>query len=335
MAFNGRFVLNMSHLASIQGADIPELIDLSGKSLEELKDEDCIVEDFHYNRIIEKIIEKTDDQLFGLHAGENLNLSAAGLILQLVQNSTTVKRAYELCCQFANLGCSALPMELIECDDAYKIQFTPNSIWKNDSELAFQQTALGVIAFKVKEFHSLNFMQHTPIKVNLTWGKSKGHEEIENTLGCKVLFNQDEIAIYFKKEHIEATIVTSNYALLQTLIKHAEEIAAKKQKQAGFSSSVAQTIINLIKPEFPTIQQVSSHLNISSRTLQRRLSEEGLSYKEIINDLKKDFALGYIKKENLSISDIAYLLNYSEISAFTRAFKKWTGMSPVQYRNKV
>ena len=87
MAFNGRFVLNLSHLADKQGADVSSIIELSGKGQKELIKEDCIVEDNNYNQVLEKIVELTGDELFGLHAGENLNLSAAGLILQLVQNA--------------------------------------------------------------------------------------------------------------------------------------------------------------------------------------------------------------------------------------------------------
>ncbi len=333
MAFNGRFVLNMAHLAAKQGADIPELIKLSGKTSEELANEDCIVDDVNYNKVVERIVEKTEDDLFGLHAGQHLNLSAAGLILQLVQSSGTIKQAYELCCEFANLGCSALPMELVPTDDGYKVLFTANQTWKNHSEVAFQHTALGVIAFKIKEFHSLTYMQQYPIKVHLGWKSKSNYAELEHAFGCKVHFEKEEVAIYFKKEHIEALIITSNYGLLQTLIEHAEDLSRKKSNQLGFGAAVAQTVLNLVKPEFPTIEQVASHLNLSSRTLQRRLKEEGLSFKKIIEELKKDFALGYIKKPHLSISDIAYLLNYTELSAFTRSFKRWTGMSPVQYRN--
>ena len=335
MAFNGRFILNISHLASKQGANLPQLIQLSGKTLEELKQEDCIVDDANYNRVVEAVINATGDALFGLHAGENLNLTAAGLILQLVQTSETVKQAFELCCQFANLGCSALPMKLVELSDCYELQFNPNKVWRNDSEIAFQHTALGTIAFKVREFQSLTLMEQSALKIHFPWAHQESKKELEQSLQCPIFFNQTELSIFFSKESIDAQIYTSNYNLLQTLVHHAEQISEKKKGQFGFKSSVTQSIINLIKPEFPSINQVASHLNISKRTLQRRLNEEGLSFKKIIEELKKEFALGYMKKADLSISDITYLLNYTEVGTFTRSFKRWTGKTPTQYRKSI
>jgi AraC-like DNA-binding protein len=335
MAFNGRFILNLSLLASRQGADITELIALSGKTHKELMKENCIVEDSNYNRVIEKAIESTEDLHFGLHAGENLNLSAAGLILQLVQTSETIKQAYELCCQYANLGCSALPMELKESSNNYELIFTPNQIWKADSEIAFQHTVLGVLVFKAKEFYSLTHMQNYPVEVNLTWDKSRDFEKIEKSFGCRVNYSKSAISMSFKKEHIESPIITSNYTLLKILVSHAEEISSKKKADSGYYTVVTQTVINLIKPEFPTIEQVASHLNLSKRSLQRRLQEESLSFKKIIEELKREFALGYIKKQDLSVSDIAYLLNYTEVSTFTRSFKRWTGKSPVKFRKEL
>lgn len=335
MAFNGRFVLNMIQLASVQGADINELISLTDKTREELVAEDTIVEDDQYNRLVELIVEVTGNSNFGVHAGESLNLSAAGLILQLVQNSKTIKQAYELCCEYANLGCSVLPMTLVEKGEHYKVVFEPNQKWRNNSEIAFRQTALGVMVFKIKEFHSLTYLHQVPIRVNIPWNKESDDFRLDSVFGCKVYFSQPELAIHFRKEHINANIITSNYTLLQTLVEHADEISKRKFDSLGFGASVSQTIINLIKPDFPSLAQVADYLNISSRTLQRKLKEEGLSYKKIIEELKKDFALGYIKKKHLSVGEIAYLLGYTELSAFTRSFKRWTGMSPVQYREQI
>ncbi len=333
MAFNGRFVLNIAHLAARSGGDIKQLIELSGNSITALNEENCIVENENYNAVIEQAAEATQDNCFGLHAGENLNLSAAGLIVQMAQSSSTVKEALELCCQYANLGCSVLPLQLVEREDSYKIILSPNQLWKNSSEIAYQHTTAGVIAFTIKEFHSLTRMQHHPLKVKLNWPERRDRKEYERVYGCSVDFNSDEIAIFLKKEQVEEKVITSNYNLLKMLVAHAEELSALLKEDRGYSAVVKNSIIQLIKPEFPTIEEVAAHLNVSSRTLQRRLSDDNQTYKELIDELRKDFAIGYLKRPDLSISDIAYLLNYADNSAFTRSFKRWTGKTPVEYRN--
>lgn len=335
MAFNGRFLLNIAHLASRQGGNIGQYINLTGKSYNELNSEACFIEDSVYNNVIELAVKTTQDDFFGLHAGENLNLSAAGLIVQLTQTSKTVKQALELCCQFANLGCSALPMSLVENSDHYKVILTPNELWKNQFQMAFRHTVDGVVAFTIKEFHSLTRMQHNPIAIHVTWTKPENISEYVRVFGCPIVFNKDEIAILLNKTHVEEKVISSNFDLLKILIAHAEEKSAGINQDLGFVSIVKQSMLNLIKPEFPTIEQVSGHLNISSRTLQRRLKEEGVTYKQLIDELRKDFAINYLKQLNLNISEIAYLLNYADASAFNRSFKRWTGKTPNGYRKSI
>ncbi|MFT6923322.1 MAG: AraC-like DNA-binding protein [Crocinitomicaceae bacterium] len=337
MAFNGRFVLNMAHHATKQGGDLNKIIAITGKSIEELNEESCVVDDLIYNKVVELAVGISGDNYFGLHAGENLNLSAAGLIVQLTQTSETVKQAIELCCEYANLGCSALPLSLVKSGDVYRVILTPNQLWKNQSAIAFQHTTEGVLAFTIKEYSSLTRMQHNPVAVHLTWSKpsDKDISEYERVFGCSVLFNQDEIAIVLKEEQVEEKVVTSNYDLLKVLITHATEKSAQISKTLGFVSLVKQSMLNLIKPEFPSVDQVAGHLNVSSRTLQRKLKEEGKTYKELIDELRLDFALGYLNQPELQISEIAYLLSYADASAFNRSFKRWTGKTPSEHRQKL
>ena len=77
---------------------------------------------------------------------------------------------------------------------------------------------------------------------------------------------------------------------------------------------------------------VARRLAVSPRTLQRRLKEEGLTYKAIIEDLRKEFAISYMQQPNLSVSEIAFLLSYADASAFIRSFKRWEGASPASWR---
>ena len=332
MAFNGRFVMNIAQFAGNLGANMGELIALSGKQVDELCEESCSLENHAYNAVIERAVETTGDPFFGLHAGENLNLAAAGLIGQLTQSSETVKQALELCCEFANLGCSALPMKLYKESDQYKVTLTPNELWKSQSENAVRHTAEGVLAFTIREFQSLTRMQHSPFAIHLPWTRPTNISEYERVFGCPTLFSKEEIAILLKKEHVAETVITSDYDLFRVLISHAQEKSSHMTEEQGFAAIVKQSVLKLIKPEFPTLDQVAAHLNISPRTLQRRLKEEDCVYKELIDQLRKEFAFSYLKRSDLNIGDIAYLLSYADASAFTRAFKRWAGKTPNEHR---
>jgi AraC-like DNA-binding protein len=332
MAFNGKFLLNVAHLAARQGASIADFVSITNKTYEELNQDDCTVSNDTYNKAMEYAVKATKDDSFGLHMGENMNLSAAGLIIQITQTSQTVKQALELCCQYANLGCSVLPLQLFEENDCYKLTLNPNKLWQQQSEIAFKHTVDGVIAFTIKEFHSLSHMQHSPIAIHLTWPKPNNVAEYNRVFGCPVFFNKNEIAILLNKEQVEEKIITADYNLLKVLIAHANQKMAAIANNNSFVAVVKQSMLNLVKPALPTIEQVAAHLNISARTLQRRLSSENATYKNIIDGLRKDFALSYIKQNSLSITEISYLLNYNDASAFNRSFKRWTGKTPKAYR---
>ena len=332
MAFNGRFILNMAHFAARHGADFEELIALSGVSEKELGKETTTVEDHIYNKVTEQAAAATDDPYFGLRLSQSQNISAAGLIAQISQTSETVKQALEYCCHFANLGCSALPMHLSEEKGHYKVGLTPNPIWAQQSNIAFKHTVEGVIAFTLREFHSLTHEQYHPIEIHFTWPAPTDLTFYNSVYQCPLLFNQKELAILLRKEHVEQPVITADYELLRILVAHAEEKSRKLNKDNRFSSLVKQSVIQLVKPEFPNIDKVALHLNVSPRTLQRRLKAEGQTYQSLTDQLKKEFAIGYLKRQDLSISEIAYLLNYSDNSTFSRSFKRWTGLSPQAYR---
>ena len=82
----------------------------------------------------------------------------------------------------------------------------------------------------------------------------------------------------------------------------------------------------------PSLIQVADHVGMSPRTLKRRLSDKGASFRELVQELQKDVALEYLKNSNKSLSEITFLTGFSDPSAFNRAFKRWTGQAPSSFR---
>lgn len=335
MAFTGRFALNIAQFASEQGGNFEELISCTNSSIEQLCREDYYIESKEYNLLVESAIKATNDEFFGLHSAENLNVSAAGLIAQITQTCSTVKQALEYCCEFASLGCSSLPMTLVELPNEYKLILTPDPAWAKSSPLALRHTTEGVLAFSVKEFHTLTRNKHYPSSIKLPWKSTKKTEEYSRVLGCPVHFEQDEIALFLHKEHVEQNVVTSDYNLLRVLVAHATQKVAQLSNKERFSEIVKRSVLNLVKPEFPTIDQVASHLNIAVRTLQRKLKEDGVSFKSIIDNLKFEYAIDFLKDEALSVKEISYLVGFSNASTFIRFFKGKTGKTPNEYKRDV
>lgn len=323
------------HFAQAQGGSLEYLVGLTGFSVDELSNEELQVDAPIYNLVIEKAIEITNDNYFGLHAAEYLNLSVAGLIVQISQSSSTVKEALDYCCEFANLGCRAIPMELDEMDDFFKLAFVPDALWHQQSPIATKHTVDGMLAFTLREFHTLTRQKHYPALITFNFDKPVNFVEYERIFRCPLKFGEATTAMYFEKAHLKLPVITSDYNLLKILVAHANAKLNQIGQQLGFYNVVKRSVVNLVKPEFPTVEQVAANLNVSVRTLQRKLSEEGHSFKEIIETLRKEMAFNYLKSSELSIKEIAYLLSYSESSVFVRSFKRWTGSTPQTYRQQL
>ncbi len=117
------------------------------------------------------------------------------------------------------------------------------------------------------------------------------------------------------------------------LTRHGEEVlASRRSPMIPIRVSVENTISPLLPHGKALAGEVATALGMSRRTLARRLGSEGLTFGSILNDMRRALAENYLADENLSISRIAWLVGYQEVSAFTNAFRRWTGLTPTQMR---
>lgn len=332
MTFSGRFVLGIIEYAALRGVDRMAMISLSGIDVQALLLEDSRVPSTNYNAVIELIVETTGDEQFGLHLGEYMNLSASGIIGQITKTSRTVLEAMQYCCEFASLGCRALPLELEELEDRYVLSLTPDKSWSRESKQAVQTTIDGLVCFTIREFHTLSLNKHYPLAVYLSRAKPADVAEYERVMKCPVKFRQRSNEIHFSKAHVQQLVVTSDHDLLRVLVEHAERKVQQIDGQQNLYNDLRKVIVNMSEPQFPGIDEVARNMNTSVRTLQRRLGETGHTYKELVEELRQDMAYSYLQKPELTVSEVAYLLNYADASAFIRSFKRWTGQTPQQYR---
>jgi AraC-like DNA-binding protein len=100
----------------------------------------------------------------------------------------------------------------------------------------------------------------------------------------------------------------------------------------GFVQRVREAIRAFLQEGAPQLGDVARGLHVSLRTLQRRLTEHGTSFQDEVDTVRRELAFQYLKDANLGVSQVAFLLGYSELSTFDRAFKRWTGMTPRIWR---
>ncbi len=334
MTFSGRFIANLLDVAVERGANRDILLGVAGLNAQVLQNEETRVETEVYNDFVAAAVRECDDPLFGLHAGERLNIAAAGVISQIVQSCSTVRQALEMCCEFAMLGCRALPLEMHAEGDAVFLSMTPDAKWLEQSAAAVRQTLDGVIAFTLREYHMLVQFSRMPLEVRLCRARPARVTEYERVFGCPTAFNSPQDGILFPRAMLDQAIHSANYELLHLLVDFARQKVAEIEQGDPVERRVRNAVLAMLHPRFPSVDQVAAHLNVSVRTLQRRLTERGLSFRVILDDLRNDFALRYLRRADLPIAEVADLLNYSDSANFIRAFRRRHDVSPSQWRRQ-
>ncbi len=128
-------------------------------------------------------------------------------------------------------------------------------------------------------------------------------------------------------------IVSADPHLNKLLVAHCEEALSRRSaKRGSFRAAVENAIVPLLPHGKAHAAEIARKLGLSQRTSARRLSSEGLSFSQVLEDLRSDLAKQYLLDQGLMVSRIAWLLGFQEVSAFTHAFKRWTGKTPREVR---
>jgi AraC-like DNA-binding protein len=175
-----------------------------------------------------------------------------------------------------------------------------------------------------------------PIAVHFVHRRTGESSELEKYFGCRIQFGARADQIIFEKRAKHLCLISADQYLNKILVHACEQAIAYRRSRAG---SLRIAIENAITPLLPhgkaRLDAVAQTLGVSSRTLARRLTAEGLHFGEILDQLRSDLATHYLGEADLSISQIAWLVGYQRVSAFSHSCKRWTGMNPKRMRNKL
>ena len=157
---------------------------------------------------------------------------------------------------------------------------------------------------------------------------------IERHFGCSVLCGGSRNAIVFRAVDAQRPFVTRNAELLAMLAPQFEEELKRENNEENFSERVRIAIQQKLTGRRPSIDEIAEALHISSRTLQRRLQEEGSSFQRVLDEARHQLARHYLNNSYLELNEAAYLLGYEDGNSFVRAFRTWEGIPPARWREQ-
>lgn len=145
-------------------------------------------------------------------------------------------------------------------------------------------------------------------------------------------FGAERNAFWMDADFLRAPIARADPSLSAVLRRHADDLLAALPPSNSLATALHRHLLGALDSGPPDVQRAAAALGVSARTLQRKLEEEGTSFKAVLDEARRTLAVSYLRDGSRTVSEVAFLVGFSEVSAFSRAFRRWTGRSAVSYR---
>ncbi len=268
-----------------------------------------------------------EDESLG-YAAQRMPIGCWSMMCLAVIGSETLGQALSRYCRFYQLFEFGFEPCLEEDQDSVSIAL----LWQDES-LARHSFLSEMALFNIHRFASWLVQEHLPIQVvDLRHEPAAQRTDYRHMfLGNPVQFEQTRCRLLLSRALLDKR-VNQNEASLRHFLRHPVLIMLTQRFAGNSWTARVRGIVRRNLDEMPELSEVAQILEIHPQTLRRRLSAEGGTFKEIKNQVRRDTALHFLGKQGLSIEDIAHRAGFSESSAFIRAFKGWTGLTPYSYR---
>jgi AraC-like DNA-binding protein len=311
-----------------QGKDLEAVLSKAGLTLEQANNPAIRLEVRTQIKFLELAAKELEDEFLGFHLARSFDLGEIGLVYYVIASSEQLADALRNAQRYSgivNEGArlhfkldkrATIEVEYVDVNrqcDRHQMEFWLVTLMRicrkvTDTRLAAQQ-------LKVRHF------------------RAASPPEFNSFFGREVEFEADADEIVFPAQIATLPIVGRDNHLHKLLQRYAEEALARQPvEQANVRSQVENMIPPLLPHGKATAPEIARQLGMSSRTLSRKLRDESATYAEIINRLRSALARRYLRDRELPITEIAWLLGYREVSSFTHAFRRWTGMTPREFR---
>ncbi len=312
-----------------RGAKVDEFLKQEQLNLDALGDQNVRVSLASFNRLWELASQRLEDPAVGLHVGEFLDSSRMGVFGHIVYNNHTLEQALRQYVRLSHLVNEGVVTAFrIEGEEAI-VEYHCEAEHYNKSNM---ERMLALSITRARRYVSEKIFL---VRVGFSHRKPRYGDEYERIFQCPVEFSKSYCFVSFHTDFLGFELPHRNPYLHQALTRQVEALLQKLDLRRGVSHRVKTILLKRLSRGDFDAEKVAEKLNMSRHTLYRKLKQEGHSFQDLVEEVRRGKAMEYLEKNKYSLSEIAFLLGFSELSAFSRAFKRWTGKSPAQYRNEV
>jgi AraC-like DNA-binding protein len=281
-------------------------------------------------KFLSLVAEGLGDELFGFHLAHDFDLREIGTLYYIMASSETLGEALQRAARYSRITNEAVHLRYQKNRDiVVSFEYIDVARHQDRHQIEFFMIAL------VRLVRHLSGHTLLPIRVNFTHHRNGFHTAFKSFFGCDVVFGSGRDEIAFPSAVQPTPLASADPFLHAMLIAQCEQMHVDRMRPAALRASVENAIAPLLPHGKAQVSEIARKLGMSQRTLARYLAAEGLSFAVILDEMKFELATHYLMKADLPITTIAWLLGYREVSAFTHAFKRWTGKTPKQARTRI
>ncbi|RZF55893.1 AraC family transcriptional regulator [Acinetobacter halotolerans] len=263
----------------------------------------------------------------GLEAGLRHHTTTFGAWGFAILSSQTMKEALHFAMRYFQLSSIFCNLEVVH-DGTHTLLIFDHSQLPDDLEYFLVERDLITVISIQRDVLPIQF---PVMSINVALPAPKYVDKFLELTGYSIHFNQPQSCIIFESHLLDLPLPQADPFIRARYEAECQQLWTRRSSLGSYSQKV-RNILLLQPSQMPKIDEMADYLQINLRTLQRHLAVEGITYERLIDDIRKDLAEDLLKTTSLTVEEVANQLGYSEVSAFSRAFKRWKSISPKNFR---
>lgn len=307
--------------------DADAILSATGLEPSILSDIDAYVTYAQYRNIWQEITQRSGQPEVGLQLADFAHAGTFDFLGYIMQSSLNLGESLTRMIRYARLLHEGVEFKLKS--QGQVAQITHNVPTVTLPVCASSQWAIANLLQRSRDMTGLNLQ---PISVGFRCPLPKNLTVYQQKFRCPLEFNQPVDSIQMDLELLQRPMLKAEPGLCAVLERYGEDLLKRFPSVSTFLNNVRGVIIEELRKGNVGSEKISTRLGIVPRTLQRQLREAGTSYREVLDEIRRELSVYYLRNSDVAICEVAFLLGFSETSSFNRAFKRWYDLSPGEFR---
>lgn len=325
-----KYMKHMLDFVDARGGDLSKVLEASGLSAALIDDPAGQVSFQQFSDFVVVALEQSNEPAGGLLLGNQLTIMSHGHLGSAILSSEDVEQALGLIIPYVETRTPLVALSLDKSSKDFVISVKERYVLGAIRVSVIEAVITALVAAINVVSSGLLKLQ----KVELAFSPPSYQALFTTVFSCPVVFDAQQTRLFFPSTGLDTPLIMADKNVRILAAQKCEEEMASLRKSVPIEKRIEQILLRF-QGGFPSFDYVAREMSISSRTLRRRLAEKGTSFNSLLDEVKYQLAQQYLASSDLSIQAIGYLLGYSDPSNFGRAFRKWSGISPIIYRQNL